>query len=234
MVSPGRIAVALHDVEPATFEKCALIRDWLADQGIDAVTLLVIPAADGHPFYQRSPALEAWLREQRDRGDAVAQHGFRHERATAGDPLRRARGGRAAEFAGLSPGEARDRVLAGHRLLTLAGLTPRGFVAPAYAYTLALRRALAPLFDWWAALIRCHGGGTSALLPAIGLGASGRMQRAVSPALLRAAAPLARTTLRLDLYPGDFDHPRHVLALERVLDQCRHRTPVTYDQLLAG
>ena len=29
------IAVALHDVEPATFERCALIRDWLADCGVD-------------------------------------------------------------------------------------------------------------------------------------------------------------------------------------------------------
>jgi hypothetical protein len=32
----SRIAVALHDVEPATFERCALIRDWLADCGVIA------------------------------------------------------------------------------------------------------------------------------------------------------------------------------------------------------
>src|SRR2546429_9467231 len=29
-----RIAVALHDIEPATFERCALIRDWLRDHGV--------------------------------------------------------------------------------------------------------------------------------------------------------------------------------------------------------
>ena len=74
----ARIAVALHDVEPGTFEKCALIRDWLDDFGIAAATLLVIPAADGHPFYQRSPDLGAWLLERRAAGDAIAQHGFRH------------------------------------------------------------------------------------------------------------------------------------------------------------
>lgn len=234
MVNGGRIAVALHDVEPATFDKCALIRDWLADQGIEVVTLLVIPAADGHPFYQRSPALESWLRERRADGDAIAQHGFRHERLTAGNPVRRAQGGRAAEFAGLSRSEAHERVLAGHRLLTFAGLAPRGFVAPAYAYTPALRRALRPVFDWWAALIRCHGGEASSTVPAMGLGASSRLKRAFSPALLRAMAPLARTTLRLDLHPADFDHPRHVYAVERVLDQSRGRTAVTYDRLLAG
>ena len=43
------IAVALHDIEPATFERCALIRDWLDDHGVDRVTLLVIPARDLHP-----------------------------------------------------------------------------------------------------------------------------------------------------------------------------------------
>ena len=47
----GTIAVSLHDVEPATFERCALIRDWLDDLGVDRVTLLVIPAPDLHPFH---------------------------------------------------------------------------------------------------------------------------------------------------------------------------------------
>ena len=44
------IAVALHDIEPATFERCALIRDWLDDHGVGRVTLLVIPARDLHPL----------------------------------------------------------------------------------------------------------------------------------------------------------------------------------------
>src|SRR5258708_34695795 len=44
-----RVAVSLHDIEPATFERSALIRDWLNDHGVDRVTLLVIPARDLHP-----------------------------------------------------------------------------------------------------------------------------------------------------------------------------------------
>jgi hypothetical protein len=43
------IAVAVHGIEPATFERCAVIRDWLADHGVDRATLLVIPARDLHP-----------------------------------------------------------------------------------------------------------------------------------------------------------------------------------------
>src|SRR3954452_16571615 len=97
----GLLAVSLHDVEPATFERCALIRDWLNDLGVDRVTLLVIPAPDLHPFHDRRPDLAEWLDECSRAGDAVAQHGFHHPR------------GRRGEFAGLDGTETRRAVLAG-------------------------------------------------------------------------------------------------------------------------
>src|SRR5260221_13528795 len=80
------IAVSLHDIEPATFERCALIRDWLSDHGVDRVTLLVIPARDLHPLAERSPELRDWLVERRAAGDAIAQHGVRHERLRRSPP----------------------------------------------------------------------------------------------------------------------------------------------------
>jgi hypothetical protein len=40
-------------------------------------------------------------------------------------------------------------VHAGWRVLKLAGIQPDGFVAPAYAYTPALRRTLSDRFRWW-------------------------------------------------------------------------------------
>jgi predicted deacetylase len=210
-----RIAVAIHDVEPATFERCALIRDWLADHGIDRATLLVIPAPDLHPFFQRRPDLAAWLLDCRDRGDAVAQHGFQHRPAP--HALRR------GEFAGLDPDSTRASIEAGRRVLTLAGVTPRGFVAPAYAYTPALRRELAVGFDWWATLLRLVGRDRAALSPALSLRRS--------PLAVRAGAVAAGRLLRLDLHPADFDRPRHVLALESVLRGAGKRAAVTYDDL---
>ena len=84
MSAPRRtIAVALHDIEPATFERCALIRDWLDDHGVDHVTLLVIPARDLHPLAERSPEMVSWLIERERGGDAIAQHGFQHLRSGA-------------------------------------------------------------------------------------------------------------------------------------------------------
>src|ERR1700704_4325530 len=69
MGTKGTIAVALHDVEPAPCERCARIRDWLDDHGVDRVTLLVIPARDLHPLGERSPEMIQWLpRRPRPRG----------------------------------------------------------------------------------------------------------------------------------------------------------------------
>jgi predicted deacetylase len=201
------VAVAIHDVEPATYTRAALIRDWLDDHGIDRVTLLVVPAPDLHPFSTSSPELAEWLLERADRGDAIAQHGL-----TCRGP----------EFARLDQEEARRAVDSGRRLLKLAGVEPLGFVAPGYAYTAALRATVRERYAWWAGLMRLHrAAGREPLAPAVRL----------SPLALRAGALLGGPLLRIDLRPTDLDHTRHMLALERVLRRARRRTAVTYDQL---
>jgi uncharacterized protein len=235
-----RIAVAVHDIEPATFERCALIRDWLDDHGVDRVTLLVIPARDLHPLGERSPAVGSWLAERRRRGDSVAQHGFQHDPAARpATRMTRLRGGaRAGEFVTLDVDETRRAVNAGWRVLKLAGIEPDGFVAPAYAYTQQLRQVLASKFRWWAGMWRVHGPLTapearSPVAPALGLGTDGRLRRALSPFLIRAGGVLCGELLRVDLYPSDLEHPRHVLALERVLARNgRTRRAVTYEEVV--
>lgn len=235
----GRLAVAIHDVEPATYERCALMRDWLEDHGVDRVTLLVIPAPDLHPFQDRRPELATWLRDRAARGDAVAQHGLQHRQARRGAPVRQAfarwQARDAAEFVGLDAQETRRAVESGRRLLKLAGVEPRGFVAPGYAYTPSLREALAGRFDWWADLLRLHRGGRAATLsPALTLGTTTPLKRALSPLLIRTMSVTGGSLLRLDLHPADLDHSRHMLALDAVLQRARRRTAVTYDDLVAA
>jgi uncharacterized protein len=246
---PRTIAVALHAIEPATFERCALIRDWLDDHGVDRVTLLVIPARDLHPLHERSPEMVDWLAQRRRLGDSIAQHGFQHERLRPATWWRRLRNptgsSRSAEFVGLDDTETRRAVEAGWRLLKLAGIEPDGFVAPAYAYTPALRRALGVRYRWWASQLGLHGAvaldqagaaqdqpAWRALAPAWSLGGSGVASRALSPALLRAGGMFAGRTLRLDLHPADLQRRRRMLALEWVLRRAAHRrTAATYDEL---
>jgi predicted deacetylase len=213
------LAIAVHDVEPATFERCALIRDWLDDHGVERVTLLVIPAADLHPLNDRCPDLVHWLAGRVERGDAVAQHGLHHRRFGAAGANARLRGQR-AEFAGLDAAETRAAVSAGRRVLHLAGVEPRGFVAPGYAYTHALRETLSCTFDWWGGLMSVHRTrGRATLAPVLRAGTIGRALT---------AGPL----LRLDLHPADLEHPRHMRAIERLLRRAgRTRAAVTYDEL---
>jgi predicted deacetylase len=234
------IAVAIHDVEPATFERCALIRDWLDDHGIDRVTLLVIPARDLHPLGDRRPEIATWLDERLRSGDAIAQHGFQHVQARPvrwSRPLRPRLHSEAAEFIGLDAHDTERALDAGRRVLKLAGIEPRGFVAPAYAYTPALRGMLESRFRWWAGSWGLHAAGvTTSILaaPAIGLGSGTVARRTISPGLLRAATMLAGDTLRLDLHPGDLAVPSHMLTLDWALRRSvQSRRPVTYDELAA-
>jgi hypothetical protein len=250
------IAVALHDIEPATFERCAVIRDWLDDHGVDRVTLLVVPARDLHPLGERSPEMIEWLDERRRAGDSIAQHGFQRDQLRRPAWTQRMRAPatghqRAAEFVGLDGSETRRAVEAGWRVLKLAGVEPDGFVAPAYAYTRALRDTLATegalggvRYRWWAGLLRLHRalrgheeaqGPDRLLAPAWDLGSEGPLRRLLSPSLIRAGSLLQGATLRLDLHPTDLDRPRHMLALERVLSRTgRRRTAITYDELAAS
>ena len=213
----------LHDVEPATFERCALMRDWLDDLGVARVTLLVIPAPQLHPFPARSPELANWLLDRVDAGDAVAQHGLQHRRTrpplaarAAAARLAGRRGGRVPRPRRARPRSRRSRPAA--TCSPAAGLQPRGFVAPGYAYTGALREHLRrPLRLVGDAARACAAAG------ARDARAHARHEQPAQARGLAGArsAPARRSpgsVLRLDLHPADFDHPRHVLAVERVLD----------------
>jgi hypothetical protein len=237
------IAVALHGIEPQTFERCALIRDWLDDHGIERATLLVTPARDLHPVGERSPAMVDWLAERRHLGDSIAQHGFQNNGApvqgSARRVLARAQLQEGAEFVGLDARETRSAVHAGWRVMKLAGIAPDGFVAPAYAYTDALRAALGQRFQWWAGLLRVHSPsppGTrrarGPLAPAWSLAAPGCVNSALAPSLVRLGAALPTSTLRLDIHPAYLQSTRHMLALEWVLSRAGgRRAAVTYRDL---
>ena len=134
----------------------------------------------------------------------------------------------------------RRAVTAGWRVLKLAGIEPDGFVAPAYAYTPALRQVLPEKFRWWAGLMRLHrtlaaeGDPRQLLAPAWGMGMDSLPRRVLSPSLIRAGSLLAGNTMRLDLHPACLEHPRYMTALEWVLSRAgRRREAITYDELVA-
>lgn len=229
------LAVAMHDVEPRSFAQSCEIRSWLEDRGVAHLTLLVIPAADLHPIGVRAPDLAAWLRCRVAGGDVVAQHGLVHR--AAGTPawprsaLAAWQGGEAAEFPGVPREDAARRVATGRRLLRDIDLDPRGFVAPGYAYTRALRGILAESHEWFADIssVRCRHGDVRAR--ALCLGSSTQLKRTFSPPIIRAAARASGEVMRVDVHPADFDRPGHIATLEILLDRAHGRTAITYDDL---
>jgi predicted deacetylase len=233
-----KLAVALHDVEPRSFTRCNEIRRWLLERGITPITLLVIPATDLRPTGSSAPTLAAWLRNRVACGDTVAQHGLTHRACMPArwprNLLASWQGGENAEFPGLAAQDTARRVQTGRRLLQEIELDPRGFVAPGYAYTRALRAELAGSFEWFADLrsVQLHER-PRLESPALCLGASTAVKRALSPAYVRFAGWRGTHELmRLDIHPADFDLRRHVATLESVLARAQIREPVTYDQLL--
>jgi predicted deacetylase len=231
-------AVALHDVQPRSFNRCLEIREWLAAVGIERVTLLVIPAPGRHSFARRSPALHDWLHDQVAAGDVVAQHGLLHDRGArrcgaAREVLAWFQGGAAAEFAGLAERDASERVRAGRTILVEAGFNPRGFVAPGYAYTPGLRAHLSREFDWYADLTRLFArDGSARTAPAYCLGTRGLVRRPLSPLAARSLSAFARSLFRIDIHPEDFEHRSHRRALAGILDRTAELPAVVYDELV--
>jgi hypothetical protein len=97
------------------------------------------------------------------------------------------------EFVGLDSRQTARALDAGRRILKLAGIEPPGFIAPAYAYTPALRESLRTRFAWWAGAWGLHptraGATRQVCAPPISLAAAGPLRRAMSPSLLRLARP---------------------------------------------
>jgi predicted deacetylase len=197
-----------------------------------------------HPLSDRRPEVGSWLLERAQLGDTIAQHGFHHVRSQhppRWPPHPRCAVARESpEFVGLDGLQTARALDAGRRILKLAGLEPRGFVAPAYAYTPALRESLRTRFAWWAGAWGLHptrgDERRRACGPPIALAAAGPLRRrAVPPSLLAVAGRLAGQTLRIDVHPLDLASPRHMLALEDVIRRAAAgRTCVTFDDLAAA
>jgi predicted deacetylase len=139
------VHVSIHDVSPAWEREVDVALEMAHAHGVKPA-LLVVPDFHGraklsdHPAYiDRLRALEAdgheiylhgyfhraraW-EEKADRGAASrAQHVFRQKVVSGGE----------AEFADVSREEATQRLDAGEAMLRDAGLTIRGFVAPAWS-----------------------------------------------------------------------------------------------------
>ena len=131
---PRALVVSLHDVSPHTWEPCKRI---LAELDIPA-SLLVIPDHHGRGHFGKDAAFCEWLRSRVASGDEAVIHGYFHKRAVRDSEslatriITRCYTSGEGEFFDITQDSARER--AGRALgeFRSAGLSPCGFIAPAW------------------------------------------------------------------------------------------------------
>lgn len=144
------VHVSIHDVSPA-WEREVDVALELAHAAGARPALLVVPDLHGRAPLAEHPRFVERLRALEAEGHEIYLHGYYHRARAWGDrPAVERRAGRIAgrlrhafaqrvvsaseaEFSDLSRDEAIARLEAGERALRDAGLTARGFVAPAWS-----------------------------------------------------------------------------------------------------
>jgi uncharacterized protein len=130
------LVVSVHDVSPLTREIVAHILQDLSETGVERVPLLVIPNHHHVAPITKDPAFCEWLRKAAQHHEVVL-HGYFHMRPkSAGGPWERVITERytagEGEFYDLSENEAFFRLQKARREFAASGLSPRGFIAPAW------------------------------------------------------------------------------------------------------
>jgi len=132
------VVVSIHDVSPATRDRTEQIIEDLAASGVDRLSLLVIPDHHHRGLISSDPTFVQWLQDQCGRRHEAVLHGFYHIRgAEASDgPWKRlitqSYTAGEGEFFDLGEEEAFDLLMRGKSSLEECGVSPAGFIAPAW------------------------------------------------------------------------------------------------------
>ena len=145
------LVVSIHDVSTVTKTRVVAMIEDLKAAGVPVTSLLVIPDHHHKGRIDADPEFGEWLREaigegggqggdadQGDQGHEAVLHGFYHLRPTkkgeglATKMITRSYTAGEGEFYDLSREEASSLLLQGNAALAACGITPRGFIAPAW------------------------------------------------------------------------------------------------------
>ena len=234
-------SATIHDVAPATLERCQRLITCIDAAGRVPLTLLVVPR---YHHERSTPRFERWVESRLRLGDELALHGFTHldealPAANRFDRLRRRwyTAGE-GEFAALDRVAATERLEAGRRWFARRGWPVRGFVPPAWLLGAGAWAALrAQPFDYTCTLTRLialpHGEETRRCLQTWSIVFSSRAawRRQTSIAWTAALALRQRYApwMRFELHPSDIEHASIAGAITRLLQGARaaRREPLT-------
>jgi uncharacterized protein len=234
------LVVSIHDLAAATRETTEKIVAELARCGVRACSLLVVPDYHHGGLFTQDRQLVSWLRDLEAQGHEIVIHGYFHQRSRRdGESLRdrfmtqiytRGEG----EFYDLPYDEALQRITRARELFRDAGLSPRGFVAPAWLLSADGERAARDAgLEYTTRLRTVVDLRSRQIFPARSLVYSVQSQwrRTTSRALNAFLARLLRENqlIRLSIHPPDYIYPaiwRQIVDLIKTMGGTR--TSTTY------
>jgi predicted deacetylase len=239
------LIVSVHDVAPPTRAAVEKIVTELSRHRIPVCSLLVVPNYHHCGPFTEDQGFVRWLRDLEAQGHEIVIHGYFHERPRRnGENLSekfftRLYTNDEGEFYDLDYDEALRRITQAREEFVRAGLTPRGFIAPAWLLGSAAERAAREAeMEYTTRLTEVRDLRSGDNFPARTLVYSVRSgwRRAVSLAwngLL--ARQLDRASLaRVSIHPTDRDHPEIWKQILRLTDRLvENRIPTTYRDWVA-
>ena len=241
----GSLVVSVHDVAPTTRPRVEEIVAELGHHGVHVCSLLVVPNYHHHGCFTEDRAFVRWLQELEEKGHEIVIHGYFHERPTRNGEnvhekfFTRLYTKGEGEFYDLEYDEALRRICRAREEFTAAGLTPRGFIAPAWLLGPAAERAAADAeMEYTTRLtgVRDLRSGEEYRARTLAYSVRSGWRRTASLAWNTALARhLAGSRLaRISIHPPDKDHPEIWRQLLRLTDRLvENRTATTYRDWIA-
>ncbi len=143
------LVVSIHDVSPRTRAVTEAMMADLSAQGVQCISLLVIPDHHHKGHFLKDAAFCEWLRAAAAAGHEAVAHGYFHQREASGGEgawdrlVTQSYTAGEGEFYDLSEEEAFARVSRALAEFREAGLSPTGFIAPAWLLGAAAERGVA-------------------------------------------------------------------------------------------
>src|SRR6266550_3151315 len=132
------MVISLHDVAPSTRDLADKITSELVRRGVRICSLLVVPDYHHQGLATKDRQFVSWLRDLESEGHEIVIHGYFHERPRGPNEtlrdkfLTRLYTHNEGEFYDLDYEDALRRITNARDEFRASGLTPRGFVAPAW------------------------------------------------------------------------------------------------------
>ncbi|MDX2227893.1 MAG: polysaccharide deacetylase family protein [Verrucomicrobiae bacterium] len=249
MKTPNRfLIVSLHDVAAPTLSKIGPMLAALEQWGVDRTSLLVVPDYHGRGEIYADPFTRDWIRTAAANGHETVLHGLVHLRVPRGNEgltstlITQSYTAGEGEFYDATEKEAADWIGQGEEIFQLAGISARGFIAPAWLCSQATR-----------AVLRQRGYRYTVLLKGVLDLQTGHFERSQSCvwstrtdwrrkcsvvwnrllfSFLQRKDP---RILRVSLHPNDFDDPPIKAQIAEIIRQSlQTRVPTTYGEFCAG